>query len=95
MVGAVVVELTTGIAESQAAVLEQSTRRVSVHNLAMLAENGGKAVAVGQRVGNAIHLSADVALGHTGLDQPLCGGMHHVTHVAGTLNGLYLLMLLR
>ena len=44
--------------------------------------------------GDAVHLSTNVALCHTGLNQSLGGGMHLVTNVTGTVNGGNLLWLL-
>ena len=66
-----------------------------MHNLAMLREDGGEAHTLSQRAGDAVHLSADVALRHARTDEALGGGVHLVAHVAGTLNGLNLLRLLR
>ena len=65
-----------------------------MHNLAMLREDGGKAHTLSQRAGDAVHLSADVALRHARTDEALGCGVHLVAHVAGTLNSLNLLWLL-
>ena len=60
----------------------------------MLAEDSCKAGTLSQTAGDTVHLSADITLGYTWTNQLLGCGMHHIAHLAGTLNSLNLLWLL-
>ena len=86
MVGAVVVQFAASVAEYQASVLQWCVRRCTVHNFAVLREDGAETVALSQRAGYAVHLSGHEALGDTGLDKQLCSGVHDVADVAGSVD---------
>ena len=64
-----------------------------MHDFSMLAKNRGETRSVGQRTGDAVYLTANETLRHTGLHQQLRRGMHRVAYVAGTVDGGYLLRL--
>ena len=65
-----------------------------MHNLAVLAEDGGKAYALGIGACDAVHLSGDETFGQSGSHQLHGFGVHLVTHLAGALDGLNFLGLL-
>ena len=94
VIRAVVVELATGIAQRQPPGLQRGVAGRTVHDFAVLREDGGKRDATGQRARHAVDLSADVALGHAWTDEPLRRGVHGVSHLASPLYGLDFLRLL-
>ena len=94
MVGTIVVQFATGIAERQPAFLQSGTGRIAVHDLAMLREDGGKAGAASQRTGNTVDLSTDETLRHAGLDKQLSRCVHGVADIAGAVDSSNLLQFL-
>ena len=77
--------LGTAVTQGEPAGLERGHRRIAVHDLAMLREDGGKAHLGAVALGNAVNLAADKFLGHARLDQAHRGGVHQVAHLGGAL----------
>ena len=65
-----------------------------MHNLAMLAEDSGKAITLSQAAGDTIDLTSDKTLSNAWANEQLGCGMHRITHLARTLDGFNLLRLL-
>ena len=70
--------LGTCITECEATALEDVVRGVAVHNLAMLRENGGKALVLTERMSHTIHLTAHIFLGESRSGKAHCVGVHLV-----------------
>ena len=93
VVGAVVVHgLGTAVAQGQTSGLQRAQRRSTVHDLAVLREDGGEAHLSAVRMGDAVHLSGDVFLGDAGLDQTHGRRVHHVADLGGALQFLNFLL---
>ena len=78
--------LGTAVTQGEAASLQRSHRRVAVHNLAMLREDGGKTVLGTIAQGDTVNLATDVFLGHARLDEAHSGSVHQIAHLGGTLH---------
>ena len=87
MVGAVALAvLSTRITQSQSTVFQQVVRRIAVHDLTMLGEDGGEALMLAQGVSHTIYLTADIFLRQSGLGKAHGMGMHLITDGASLLN---------
>ena len=95
VVGTIVVEFATSVAECQASFLKFGVRGVAVHDFPVLGEDGGKADALSQTAGHTVDLSSYKAFGNARTNQQLGCGMHRITHIAGSFDGLNLLRFLR
>ena len=82
--------LGTGITQRQSSAFKHIIRWGAVHYLAMLCEDGGETHLLAQRMGNAVHLSADVFLRESWLSESHRRGVHLITYGACLLNLCYL-----
>ena len=86
VVGAIVVNgLGTAVAQGKSSSLERAQRGSTMHNLAVLREDRGKAHLSTVAMGDAIHLSGNEFLRDARSDETHSGGMHLVANLGSTL----------
>ena len=85
MIGTIVIEFASGIAQCQSPGLEFCLRRAAVHYLAVLCENGCKADHSSIRIGHTINKPANIFLGYARTRSPHGSSVHLITYGARIL----------